>query len=159
MPPIDKAVREVAGVDWRAPPDELFLGGEPVILRGLGADWPLVRAGRASAGQAIDHLRRFARDADVVAMIAPPQVGGRLFFFAVYDELDFAGVNFLLGDLARLAGMRFHQRRSAAGELAGAAGGHQNITIVAVKSVFQLHKPITFAFSGGTTRRRRPEYP
>src|SRR5580765_6326890 len=89
MPPIDKAVREVAGVDWRAPPDELFLGGEPVILRGLGADWPLVRAGRASAGQAIDHLRRFARDADVVAMIAPPQVGGRLFYNA-----DLSGFNF-----------------------------------------------------------------
>ena len=88
-PPTAKAIRELAGLDPRALPDELLRGGEPVVLRGLVADWPLVRAGRAAPEQAIDYLRRFARDAPVAAMLAPPAIGGRLF----YND-DMSGFNF-----------------------------------------------------------------
>jgi len=78
--PIASSIREVCGVDWRAPPDELLRAREPVVLRGLVADWPLVQAGKASAAQALVYLRRFMRDAEVIAMVAPPQVGGRFFY-------------------------------------------------------------------------------
>src|SRR4051794_9670408 len=86
---IDNTVREVVGADWRALPDELLRAREPVVLRGLVADWPLVKCGRASAEEALGYLRHFVRDAEVIAMVAPPQVGGRFF----YNE-DISGFNF-----------------------------------------------------------------
>jgi hypothetical protein len=86
---IDNTVREVVGVDWRAPPEELLRAREPVVLRGVVADWPLVRCGKASAEEALAYLRRFMRDAEVIAMVAPPKAGGRFF----YNE-DIDGFNF-----------------------------------------------------------------
>lgn len=88
--PTATAIREVAGLDPRVLPDELLRGSEPVVLRGLVANWPLVRASRGAPAQAIGYLRRFARDeAAVSAMVAPPATGGRLFY---NDDMD--GFNF-----------------------------------------------------------------
>jgi len=89
MLPVADTVREVRGADWRAPPEALLQGREPVVLRGFAADWPLVRAARNSAPQVLAYLRRFARDAEVTAMVAPPVAGGRFF----YNE-DLSGFNF-----------------------------------------------------------------
>ncbi|MEO9078438.1 MAG: cupin-like domain-containing protein [Rhodanobacter sp.] len=89
MPTIDKPIREITGLQWRALPDELLRGGEPLVLRGLVADWPLVQAGRSSPQQGIDYLRRFARDIEVAAMLGPPEIRGRLF----YND-DMSGLNF-----------------------------------------------------------------
>lgn len=76
-------------MDPRALPDAILQSTRPVILRGLVADWPLVQAGLDSAKAAVDYLRRFARDAPVVAMVGSPEIGGRFF----YNE-DLSGFNF-----------------------------------------------------------------
>jgi len=89
MLPIDKTVREIHGLHWRSVPDDVLRSGEPVVLRNLVGDWPLVRTGRESAGSAIAYLRRYMRDAEVVAMAGPPEIGGRLF----YND-DLSGFNF-----------------------------------------------------------------
>ena len=89
MLPIDKTVREIHGLHWRSVPDDVLRSGEPVVLRNLVGDWPLVRTGRESAGSAIAYLRRYMRDAEVVAMVGPPEIGGRLF----YND-DLSGFNF-----------------------------------------------------------------
>lgn len=89
MLPIDKRVREISGIDWRAVPDDVLRSNEPVVLRNLVADWPLVHAGRESAGHAMGYLRRFMRDAEVFAMVGPPEIAGRLF----YND-DLSGFNF-----------------------------------------------------------------
>jgi len=86
---VERAIREVAGVSREALPAELLRGNEPVVLRGLVADWPLVRAGLDGAVRAIEYLRGHARDGEVVAMVAPPDVGGRLFY-----NTDLSGFNF-----------------------------------------------------------------
>lgn len=91
MPTVDKPIREVGGLHWRSLPDEVLRGDEPLVLRGLVADWPLVQAGRRSPQDAIDHLRRFARDVEVSAMLGPPEIRGRVF----YNE-DMSGLNFCL---------------------------------------------------------------
>ena len=82
-------MRDVVGADWRAPPAELLRAREPVVLRGLVADWPLVRHAQASTEQALVYLRRFIRDAEVIAMVAPPQAGGRFFYNADIDGFNF----------------------------------------------------------------------
>jgi len=101
-------IREVSGVDARALPDELLTATEPVVLRGLVAHWPMVRAALESEQAAIRYLLGFCRDAAVVALVGPPQIQGRFF----YNE-DLSGFNFrterlrldaLLNELGRPAG-------------------------------------------------------
>src|SRR3546814_11092919 len=87
---VDNPIRELAGVDPRALPDAVLCSTTPVVLRGLVDAWPLVRAARASAEDAAAYLQRFDHGAmPANAMVAPPEVAGRLF----YDE-SVQGFNF-----------------------------------------------------------------
>jgi hypothetical protein len=54
----------------------------PFVVRGLVADWPLVRAGRRSAREARAHLLSHARDRDFAVSMGAPEDGGRLFYDA-----------------------------------------------------------------------------
>ena len=83
-------MQAIVEVDGGAPlSDEILASPVPLVLRGLVADWPLVRAARAGAGQADAYLRRFYRDATVLASHSPPGTGGRIF----YND-DLSGFNF-----------------------------------------------------------------
>lgn len=68
---------------------EVRPGFRPVVLRGAAADWPVVRAGRLGAREAMAELERFDGGARLEVMAAPPEVGGRFF----YAE-DMRGFNF-----------------------------------------------------------------
>ncbi|RZZ84046.1 cupin-like domain-containing protein [Pseudoxanthomonas winnipegensis] len=59
---------------------ELLASDQPLVLRGVVADWPIARAGAASAQEAVAYLRRFARPDPVVATVAAPETGGRFFY-------------------------------------------------------------------------------
>lgn len=84
MPTQPEAMRELPA---QALSDAVLSGTEPVILRGLAAHWPAVRAARD--GQADAYLRRFYRDATVNAMLGAPDIDGRFF----YND-DLSGFNF-----------------------------------------------------------------
>jgi hypothetical protein len=85
----ENSIREVIGVARGALPADLLRGNEPVVLRGLVADWPLVHAGLEGPTRAIDYLRGHARDGEVVAMVGAPEIDGRLFY-----NHDLSGFNF-----------------------------------------------------------------
>jgi len=90
MPAVDNPIRELAGVDPRALPDDVLHSTTPVVLHGLVEAWPLVRAARASAEDAVAYLQRFDGAAmPAVATVAPPDAKGRIF----YDD-DLQGFNF-----------------------------------------------------------------
>jgi hypothetical protein len=108
MFPSAERIREVAGVDARALPDEVLESTQPLVLRGLVAYWPMVRAALESQASATAYLRRFYKDATVMVMSGDPGIGGRFF----YNE-DLSGFNFrmyrtrldgVLGELTRVAG-------------------------------------------------------
>lgn len=82
-------MREATGIDPKALPEALLHATEPVLVRGLAAQWPAVQAARESAGAADAYLRRFWRDASVGAWTGPPEIEGRFF----YDD-SFTGFNF-----------------------------------------------------------------
>jgi Cupin-like domain len=85
-----ESLREIGGIDPRAVPDEVLHSTQPVLLRGLVADWPAVRAAQgASPTSASDYLRRFYRDATVDAWLGAPAINGRFF----YND-DLSGFNF-----------------------------------------------------------------
>lgn len=71
---------------WR---DALRRSREPLLLRGLVAHWPLVRAGKTSLAAALAYLRGYYRDATVGAWFGPPEIRGRFF----YNE-DLSGFNY-----------------------------------------------------------------
>jgi hypothetical protein len=82
-------VREMAGLDPHSLPDAVLKSTQPLVLRGLVASWPAVRAGLESPQAADQYFRKFYRDATVGALLGAPEIGGRFF----YNE-DLSGFNF-----------------------------------------------------------------
>lgn len=91
MLPGARAIDERADIDPRALPDDVLLSGEPVVLRGVVSDWPMVKAARESTEAAVAYLRTFERREapPVVATVGPPEIGGRFFYNG-----DMSGFNF-----------------------------------------------------------------
>lgn len=67
---------------------QLRNGNEPFVVRGLAADWPLVRAGLAGPAKIRDYLLSHARDRAFPVNMGQPGGGDRLFYDAAM------GVNF-----------------------------------------------------------------
>ncbi len=86
---IDQTVKEVRDVRPDAVPADILTSKEPLLLRGLVADWPIVRAGRASSKAAADYLLGFYADVPVGVGLGPPEIAGRFF----YND-DMSGFNF-----------------------------------------------------------------
>jgi hypothetical protein len=75
--------------------DALLTGAHtPFVLRGLIADWPLVKAGLVSGADARAYLLKHGRDRAFTVNIGEPGAGDRLF----YDEA--MGMNFRTGRAA-----------------------------------------------------------
>lgn len=89
MLPITHHIPEISGVDPQAIPDVLLESTQPLVIRGLTAKWPAVRAGSESSTAASAYLRQFYRDATVNAMLGAPAIEGRFFYNA-----DLSGFNF-----------------------------------------------------------------
>ncbi len=86
---IEKSVRELTGVKPGILPNEILSSAEPLLLKGMVADWPVVQAALQSPAAVDNYLRRFYRNATVGAFFAGPEIKGRVF----YNE-DLTGVNF-----------------------------------------------------------------
>ncbi len=82
-------VRELHGVDPQAIADDILSSTEPLVIRGLVAQWPAVRAARESAQAGLAYLRAHCRDATVGAWRGAPEIGGRFFY-----NHDMSGFNF-----------------------------------------------------------------
>ena len=74
-----------------APPTLADMVGacRPVALRGLVADWPAVRAARASPAALKAYLARFSRPVTVEAFVGPPQIRGRYFYAEAMRGFNF----------------------------------------------------------------------
>lgn len=88
-PPAAKAMREVAGLRPADLGPDILASTEPLLLRGLVADWPVVQAARRGPQAAIDYLRRWYVDATVNAMLGAPDIGGRFFYNEALDGFNF----------------------------------------------------------------------
>jgi len=97
------AVGEIEFADAAQLDAVLHQADRPFVVRGLVADWPLVRAGRRSAQKARDYLLAHRRDVPFTVSVGASGADGRLF----YDEamgMNFATVQSKLPEIfARLA--------------------------------------------------------
>jgi len=87
--PISRNVQEIEGIQPDSIPPELFLSTRPLLLRGLVADWPMVRAARSSDEALDQYIRARYRGATVGLLFGPPEAAGRVFY-----NQDMSGFNF-----------------------------------------------------------------
>ena len=86
---IDRQVETVDGLKPDAIPDDVLTSTRPLLLKGLVADWPFVRAARDSVAAAAQYLLRFYKNTTVGVGCAPPEIKGRFFY-----NSDLSGFNF-----------------------------------------------------------------
>lgn len=92
MLPEPAAIRELDGTAPGVLGDALLAADEPVVLRGLASTWPVVKAARASQGEAGAYLRRFDRGEQVLAFLGAPEIAGRYFYNADLSGFNYATV-------------------------------------------------------------------
>jgi hypothetical protein len=68
----------------------LLAANKPVILKGIAADWPLAKAGRKSAQDAMAYLKSFDNNRPVVRFSGAPEIKGRFFYNDEMTTLNFA---------------------------------------------------------------------
>lgn len=82
-------VAEMAGIDAATFHAEVRTAGQPVVFRGLVAEWPVVAAAKDGDAALVDYLGRCGTTRPVSGLSAPAEVGGRFFY---NDQLT--GFNF-----------------------------------------------------------------
>lgn len=65
------------------------LAKEPVVIRGLVKDWPLVKAGKASISELFDYLVSSAKPGPIRILEAPASSNGYLFYNDMLDGFNF----------------------------------------------------------------------
>jgi hypothetical protein len=85
-----RPIREFTGLDGDAARRDVLPQMQPAVFRGLVRDWPAVRQGLDSPAALVRYLKRFDSGKTVDALLAAPEIDGRIF----YDE-TMTGFNFL----------------------------------------------------------------
>lgn len=73
------------------PYDDLMAGQRPVIMKGVGRDWPLVQAGLEAPQSAMDALLRYYQGRPITAYTGAPEIEGRFFYNSDVSGLNFKG--------------------------------------------------------------------
>lgn len=83
--------RVIEGVSSETVPwDELFAAKEPVVMPGLAANWPLVRAGLESSETAMELMAESYGGKPVTACIGAPEMRGRFAYDETCTSLNYA---------------------------------------------------------------------
>ena len=75
-------------------PQGVLYSSQPIILRGLVDNWPMVESAKISAVQAVDYLAKYSTHEPLTVYRGEPEIKGRVFY-----NQDFNGFNF---DVLRL---------------------------------------------------------
>jgi hypothetical protein len=71
-------LREFSGLDDEAVRRDVFSEGQPAVLRRQVDDWTAVQAGRNSSEALARYLKQFDSGCPVDALLAPPEIDGRI---------------------------------------------------------------------------------
>jgi hypothetical protein len=93
-----RALRDVSAERFR---EEIIPAGVPVVLKGLVSHWPAVQEGENSPEAIVDYVRRFDAGQAVETVIGRPEIGGKFFYNASMDGLNFAKMPESIGESAK----------------------------------------------------------
>lgn len=86
---INYRVPSIEGIDKHNIPRELIEARQPVVLKQLVCDWPLVQAGRESDQGAVAYLKPFYNGRPTVVCKTAPEYEGRLFYDESLERLHY----------------------------------------------------------------------
>ena len=89
MSAVNTPIREIRDVDASRVLETIRAEAQPVVLRGLVADWPLVNKSQVSNSEASRYLLEFYKDAPVTAFVSESDIGGRIFYTDDMAETNF----------------------------------------------------------------------
>ena len=89
-------MKEITGLDPHSLPDDILSSTQPLLLRGLVANWPMVRAALQSSAAARAYVLQFYRDATVGAFLGMPDIEGRFFYNDDITNFNFRAVKIKL---------------------------------------------------------------
>jgi hypothetical protein len=105
--PEPRPIREAGPVDPARFAGAIRPAREPVILRGLAADWPGVAAARRGDRAMAEYLLSFGPTRPVRGIVLPAEAGGRFFYDAELRGLNFTShedrLSAFLGELLHIA--------------------------------------------------------
>ena len=91
--------------------EEIFPGNEPVLLKGLIADWPAVREGLTSPDAMVRYIRRFDQGKPVDTILGKPEIEGMFFYNEKMDGLNFAKKSMSIGrSMERILALRGQEK-------------------------------------------------
>jgi hypothetical protein len=68
------------GINSQNIPRDVIHSAEPVVLKQLVGDWPMVQAGQASDRESVDYLKLFYNGAPTIVCKIPAENNGRMFY-------------------------------------------------------------------------------
>lgn len=77
---VDTKVQEIQGCLPARLPEKVILSTQPLAMRGLVADWPMVSAAAKSSDHVLDYLGQFDSGRPLTAMLGSPDIDGRIFY-------------------------------------------------------------------------------
>jgi hypothetical protein len=86
---IKRKVREILGCRPDSLSEDILNSKEPLVLRGLAEDWPLVKAAKQSSAQAESYILNYDSGQPLTAYKGAPDIDGRIFY-----NQDLSGFNF-----------------------------------------------------------------
>lgn len=128
-------VRLVSGIEAETFHREIRPAGEPVLFKGLVADWPIVRAAQAGTGVLLTNLAARASGEPIMISIGDPAIEGRFHYTPDVLALNFARAQSTLSDFLALLDheSRLENPRALAGQglaadrcLPGFSSSHPN---------------------------------
>lgn len=109
--PEPKPIREYEDLDRRRFDEEIRPLAQPAVLRGMAADWPSVRAAKASDEELVNYLKRMRSPRPITIIVGDPEINGRFFYTEDLKRLNFTkGQSPLDPFLDRLLRDRTHPR-------------------------------------------------
>ena len=84
-----RSVKKLQGITPFSIPKDVVATAEPVILKQLVSDWPLVKAGEISDRASVDYLKQFYNGSTSIVCKIPPENNGRMFYNSNCTELNY----------------------------------------------------------------------
>jgi hypothetical protein len=90
MMPMKNKIKILEGITPQSIPfDELFSQNQPIILKGLVKDWPLVKAGKSSAEQVMAQLEQHYNKRPMLVYKAQPEIKARFGYNKTCTDFNF----------------------------------------------------------------------